>query len=60
MQSLQKVPEQAFNNLEQAIKNGYKEFDWIQKDDDLALLRENKVKWNMLMQRYFPEKVNGK
>jgi len=60
VQSLQKVPEQAFNNLEQAIKNGYKEFDWIQKDDDLALLRENKVKWNMLMQRYFPEKVNGK
>lgn len=35
----------AFNYLEQAVKNGWEDINWMKKDSDLASLRESK-KWS--------------
>lgn len=46
--------EKAFEALEQAAKMGH-EYDWMQKDPDLAPLRVL-PKWKELMTKYYPEK----
>lgn len=46
----------AFYYFEQCIQNGYQDYDWILKDSDLALLREQTDRWNALMKKYFPDK----
>ena len=46
--------EKAFEALEQAAKMGY-DYDWMQKDPDLAPLRAL-PKWKELMTKYYPEK----
>ncbi len=56
--SLQKMVDKAFEYIELSIKKGNSSFDWMQKDTDLKLLREQKERWNALMKKYFPEKFN--
>jgi len=56
--SLLKQPEQAYNMLEICLLKGYKDYDGMQKDPELAALRERKEQWNALIKKYFPEKLN--
>jgi tetratricopeptide (TPR) repeat protein len=53
--SLTNQTEKAFEALEQSLKIGY-DYDWMQKDPDLAPLREL-PKWKELMKKYFPDQV---
>lgn len=53
-------PEKAYNTLEISLQKGYKDYDGMQQDPELALLRDRKEQWNALMQKYFPEKFNSK
>ncbi|MFN0015176.1 MAG: tetratricopeptide repeat protein [Saprospiraceae bacterium] len=45
----------AFAFLEQALKNGWDNYNWAQKDTDLASLRERTEQWKALMKKYFPD-----
>ncbi len=47
--------EQAFIYLERALESGWTDYDWMQKDTDLSLLREQPERWEALMRKYFPE-----
>ena len=53
--SLQNQIDKAYDYFELSLQNGYKDFDWMHKDTDLALLREQKERWQTLMKKYFPE-----
>ncbi|TNE58838.1 MAG: tetratricopeptide repeat protein, partial [Bacteroidetes bacterium] len=57
LQALQSQPDKAFDYLEQALKLNYNEFDHMQKDTDLAPLREQTERWEALMKKYFPDKM---
>jgi tetratricopeptide (TPR) repeat protein len=46
----------AFSYLEQAIQKGYDDYQGMQTDENLALLREQKERWEALMKKYFPDK----
>ena len=46
----------AYYYIEQCIQNGYQDYDWILKDSDLALLREQTDRWKNLLKKYFPDK----
>ncbi|MEZ4958362.1 MAG: tetratricopeptide repeat protein [Saprospiraceae bacterium] len=50
----QNQPDKAFYYLEQALKLGYKAYDFMQQDTDIAPLREHKEQWQALMKKYFP------
>jgi len=47
--------EKAFEALEQAVKMGY-DYNWMQKDEDLAPLRAQTERWKALMKKHFPDK----
>ena len=55
-QSLKGELDKAFESLELSLTNGWKDYDWMQQDTDLAPLREQKEQWGALMKKYFPEK----
>ncbi len=55
-QSLKGELDKAFESLELSLTNGWKDYDWMQQDTDLAPLRERKERWGALMKKYFPEK----
>ena len=57
--SLLKLVDQAFYTLEISLKKGYKDYDGIQQDPELATLRERKKQWNALMKKYFPNAPSG-
>ncbi|MBK9727087.1 MAG: tetratricopeptide repeat protein [Saprospiraceae bacterium] len=48
----------AFDALEQAAKMGY-DYHWMQKDEDLAPLREL-PKWTEIMKKYYPDQMKSK
>lgn len=48
---------EAFGFLEQAIKTGLNDYDYLQQDTDLIMLREDSIQWHALMKKYFPDKV---
>lgn len=54
--SLANKTEKGFQNLEESLKRGFTDYDWIQQDTDLNSLKEQKEKWNALMKKYFPDK----
>ncbi len=53
---LQNRLDEAFETLEKALKIGF-EYDWLQKDPELAPLREQKEKWEVLMKKYFANQM---
>ncbi|MGB4970977.1 MAG: hypothetical protein WBO31_15680, partial [Saprospiraceae bacterium] len=50
--------DKAFEALEQAAKMGY-DYHWMQKDEDLAPLREL-PKWTEIMKKYYPDQMKSK
>ena len=56
LHSLQNQTDEAFGYLENALKNGENDYDWMLQDSDLAPLRDQKERWEALMKQYFPEK----
>ncbi len=56
-QSLKGDLDKAFESLEQSLTNGWKDYDWMQQDTDLAPLREQKERWAVLMKKHFPDKI---
>jgi hypothetical protein len=56
METLLGNVESGFNLLEEAISYGYNNYDNLQIDADLSMLRQNVSRWNNLMQKYFPDK----
>jgi tetratricopeptide (TPR) repeat protein len=57
--SLQNQNEKAYQYLELALKIGY-DYNWIHKDADLYELRKDSERWNVLMKKYFPDKIKDK
>ncbi|MBK9015499.1 MAG: caspase family protein [Saprospiraceae bacterium] len=55
LQSLKNQTDSAYGFLEIAFDNGYKDYDWMQNDPDLAPLRERTEQWKALMKKYFPD-----
>ncbi|MCB0532273.1 MAG: tetratricopeptide repeat protein [Saprospiraceae bacterium] len=55
LRSLQNQPDKAFNYLDQALMHGYNAYDWIQQDPDLAPLRAQEERWDVLMKKYIPK-----
>lgn len=51
--------EEAYELLEIPLKRGF-EYDRLQKDKDLILLRAQEVRWENLMKKYFPDKYKDK
>jgi tetratricopeptide (TPR) repeat protein len=51
--------EDAFKYLELALKRGLNWFDFIQQDEDLTELRKYKERWDLLMKKYFSEKIKN-
>ena len=47
--------DKAFEALEQVAKMGY-DYNWMQKDPDLAPLRAQTDRWTALMKKHFPNK----
>lgn len=45
LNSLKNQSDLAFDYLEKALINGYKNYDWMQEDADLFSLREEKERW---------------
>ena len=58
IESLQNRPKKAFKLLENALKNGFANYDWLQKDPDFDRLRARR-EWPVLIKKYFPEKVRA-
>ncbi|MBK8566587.1 MAG: tetratricopeptide repeat protein [Saprospiraceae bacterium] len=56
-QSLKGELDKAFESLELSLTNGWKDYDWMQKDTDLAPLQEQKERWGVLMKKHFPDKI---
>lgn len=54
--ALNKKNDEAMEALEQALKFGFANFSWLNKDADIEPLRAL-PKWKSLMQQYFPDKV---
>lgn len=54
--------EKAFESLERSLKAGMDDYNWMQQDPDMELLRNHKAQWDHLMQKYFPQhsKESGK
>ncbi len=52
-QSLKGELDKAFEFLELSLTNGWKNYDWMQQDSDLAPLRAT-AEWKTLMKKYFP------
>jgi hypothetical protein len=46
--------DQAFESLELSLTNGWKDYDFMQQDTDLAKLREQANRWKTLMKKHFP------
>ena len=57
LKSLQNQVDKAFETLELAINHGYKDYNWMHNDTDLAPLRAQKERWTALMKKYFPDQV---
>jgi len=57
IRGLQNRVDDAFAFLEKALKDGWKDYNWMQKDTDLASLREQTERWKALMKKHFPDKV---
>ena len=57
LKSKQNQPDTAFELMEQALKNGWKDYDWMQEDSEIALMREQTARWKSLMKKYFPDQV---
>jgi Flp pilus assembly protein TadD len=55
-QSLKGELDKAFESLELSLTNGWKDYDWMKQDTDLAPLREQKERWGALMKKYFSDK----
>jgi tetratricopeptide (TPR) repeat protein/uncharacterized caspase-like protein len=55
--SLKGELDKAFQSLELSLSNGWKDYNWMQQDTDLAPLREQKEQWAVLMKKYFPDKI---
>ncbi len=55
--SLLNQADKAYQVLEISLIKGYKDFDGMQKDRELATLRQRKEQWNDLMKKYFPVKM---
>ncbi|MBL0236400.1 MAG: hypothetical protein IPQ02_07230 [Saprospiraceae bacterium] len=54
--SIQKKKDKAFEYLYEAFKNGFKDYNGLQEDPDLAYLR-SLPEWEALIAKYFPEKM---
>ncbi len=54
-QSLHGQVDQAFESLEQSLANGWKDYNWMQQDTDLAPLRAQTGRWDALLKKYFPD-----
>jgi protein O-mannosyl-transferase len=50
LQSLQNQTDTAFGYLATALKYGFNDYNWMQHDSDFAPLREQKERWEALMQ----------
>jgi tetratricopeptide (TPR) repeat protein len=48
----------SFELLEMALKKGYNDFNKISRSFEFSQLRDQEAKWNILMEKYFPEEVN--
>lgn len=48
--------DQAFQFLTKALEFGYNDYKGLQEDPSLQTVREDPVKWNALMQQFFPDK----
>jgi len=48
-QAVQKKTPEAYASLEQAVKLGFRDLAWMNRDPDLALLRQDTVRWNALL-----------
>lgn len=53
--ALQNKPKEAYSSLEKALQYGYYNFKWLQQDDALISLRNQKDRWDHLMKKYFAE-----
>ncbi|TNE69937.1 MAG: tetratricopeptide repeat protein [Bacteroidetes bacterium] len=58
LQSLQGNSTEAFDLLETALKNGYKNYQWMQLNSDLTTLRAL-PEWKVLMKKYFPDQATN-
>ena len=52
----QKQTISALHYLEEALKHGFSDYDWVTKDEDLAPLRAL-PEWKALMKKYFPDQI---
>jgi tetratricopeptide (TPR) repeat protein len=48
----------AYEYLIGAFENGGKDYEWLQSEADLNSVRNQKERWDKLMAKYFPEKIN--
>jgi tetratricopeptide (TPR) repeat protein len=53
--SLQNRIDEAYQSLDKALEIGY-DYDWINGDADLILVRQDADRWKALMKKYFPGK----
>ncbi|HMW38755.1 MAG: tetratricopeptide repeat protein [Saprospiraceae bacterium] len=53
--SLQHKIEEAYGQLELAIQKGFSDYSYMREDADLHNLRLEKVRWDSLMEKYFPK-----
>ncbi|MBK7408418.1 MAG: tetratricopeptide repeat protein [Saprospirales bacterium] len=56
--SLENRTGKAFKYLEDALKIDFDEYLWMQEDMDLIHLRAHRKRWDALIRKYFPDKVN--
>jgi len=47
--------EEAYGQLELAIQKGFSDYSYMREDADLHNLRLEKVRWDSLMEKYFPK-----
>jgi len=52
----QNESELAYQFLKKALEFGYNDYKGLQEDPSLQAVREDPVKWNALMQQFFPDK----
>lgn len=48
-------PDESIKILEQSLQSGYKDYEWIIQDRDMINVKKLEA-WNLLMQKYFPDK----
>ena len=50
---------QSWKYLEEALKKSSISFEMLQIDLDVKIFREQKEKWDVLMKKYFPDKIKN-